>query len=625
MTLSRRLLTAERLTLAVLMTGVISLALSDFVSPFYWSVVMLLTALRLWRGPSFSLSEMQASFVGWTGFVWVGLELAMGRAWVVAFTDFLLILSVAVVIEAATPRNHLHRMLTGLFLVLAAAVVTDSVLYIIPLAAFVWFMWRAAQCLYGMNTASGDLPLPEWKQDLRLMPWIAVLVLSLFVMLPRFDFQSQLNPTQPRHATTGFAGKVELGDFAKTLDPTVVMRVEPVDIDANEFRKRIMGRYWRGVAMSIFNGKWWQQPLLDDVERWPRGASVVLAGPGTIHLALYREASDHPYIMLPDGLMRIDEAPQAMQLDAAGDLHFSRAPSRRLRMVMELERNRSRNLPMAPPTRFDRDVSKVSAAVRQWAAGVSGDAASSQEKVERLAAEMRLWKYDLNAPIDTAQPVESFLAGKSGHCELYATLLALAARSQGIPARVINGYYGGDWNETGGFYLIREQHAHSWVEVWLNGRWQQIDATPPSRWRLSGVRFPQLDEIWESVKLSWYRYVLEFENSDRGVLFRSVVDLLKRYLPLFMLVVLLLGGLWVVLYQWRTRSGVRRRAWPVLDRWLEEHGRRRMSYQPLRKLAVPDNVDAQKWSAFVEAWERQTYGVAGSWSRRETKRRLRAL
>lgn len=623
--LSRRLMAAEKLTLAVLICGVLSLALSDFVSPFYWSVVMLLVAVRLLRGPAFSLSELQASLIGWAGFVWVGAELAMGRAWVVAFTDFLLILSMAVVIEVATPRNHLHRMLTGLFLVLAAAVLTDSVLYIFPLAAFVWFMWRASQCLYGMNVAGGDLPLPDWRREIRLMPWIGIMVLALFIALPRFDFQSQLKPTQPRHATTGFSGKVELGDFAKELNPSVVMRLEPVGMEPEAFRKRMMGRYWRGTAMSMFNGKGWQQPSLASMERWPRGVPVVLAGGGEMQLALYREASDHPYIMVPDGLMRIEDAPERMELDSAGGLHFVRAPSRRLRIVMELERSRSRNFTMAPPSRFEVDDSRVPLSVSRWAAEVTAGANGDEQRVELLADTMRLWDYDLNAPIDTSRPVESFLESKSGHCELYATLLALSARSLGVPSRVINGYYGGDWNETGGFYLIREQHAHSWVEVWLNGRWQQMDATPPTRWQLTGVQFPEFDELWESVKLSWYRYVLEFEDSDRGELFKSIVEGLKRYLAQGLAIAAAIAGLWYGLRLIIARGRTRRRGWPVLDRWLEQHGVVRPAYQPLRAVGVPHGVDGEHWQFFVDSWEKQAYGSVRPWSRREIKRRLRAL
>ena len=141
----------ERLTLAVLVSGVAALALSDFVSPIYWFMVAIVATLRWWRGSNFALTEMQASMIGWVGFIWVGLELLSGRAWAIAFSDFMLILSLAVTVEAATPRNHLHRLLTATFLILAAAVLTDSFLFVVPLTAWLWFMWRSAACLYAQG------------------------------------------------------------------------------------------------------------------------------------------------------------------------------------------------------------------------------------------------------------------------------------------------------------------------------------------------------------------------------------------------------------------------------------------------------------------------------------------
>ncbi len=620
-----RLMMAERLTLVVLVTGVISLALSDFVSPFYWSAVMLISMFRLVRGPVFALSEMQASFVGWAGFIWVGVELALGRAWVVAFTDFLLILAMAVVIEAPTPRNHLHRMLVGMFLVLGAAVLTDSVLYILPLIAFAWVVWRASQCLYGMNLSGGALPMPGWRREVRLMPWIGLLAVVIFIALPRFDFQTYLKPTQPKKVTSGFGSEVNLGEFARELDPTVMMRVEPVDMDANVFRRLMMGRYWRGTALSIYNGRGWRQHPVENIRFWQRGASAYFSDNRGQEIALYREASDHPYIMLPEGALGVVRAAETMKMDAAGSLRFVHAPSRRIRMLMEVEAGRRLLPDMAPPIAAELDISRIPDVVARWAGVTVSGSTSSRQLVQMLVNEMQGWSYDLNAPIDAARPVESFLNNRRGHCELYATLLALSLRSQKIPARVVNGYFGGEWNEVGGFYLIRQQHAHSWVEAWIDGSWQRYDSTPPSRWQLTGVYFPAMDEVWESLKLTWYRHVLEFQNSDRGELFQKVTLLLKRYLISTVVVVLLLAIVWLFFRQRLQRGLFQRRAWPILDRWLDRHGIKRLLHQPLRSVSAPDGIAEAAWHAFVSAWERQLYGSGGLWSRREIRRHLRAL
>jgi transglutaminase-like putative cysteine protease len=65
-------------------------------------------------------------------------------------------------------------------------------------------------------------------------------------------------------------------------------------------------------------------------------------------------------------------------------------------------------------------------------------------------------------------PLEDFVtAHRRGHCEYFAGALALMLRSQGIPARVAIGYRAGEWNSAGGYYHVRQLHAHAWVEALL--------------------------------------------------------------------------------------------------------------------------------------------------------------
>lgn len=628
-----RLILAERLTLAVFLSGVASLALSDFVSPLYWSMVVFIAAVRLWRGPTFSLRELYASLIGWAGFLWVGLELFMGRAWIVAFTDFLLILSLAVIIEEATPRNHLHRMLVGFFLILGAAVLTDSVLYVLPLATFMWFVWRAAQCLYGMQLPGGDLPLSSWRSDLRVMVVMISVTGLLFITLPRFDFHAYLKPVQPRMQTSGFSDKVQLGDFARELDPTVVMRIEPLDGDVESFRKSMMGRYWRGTALSRYTGNGWEMsPEKWDVQIQSGDDFNFSKESRGVRFALYREASDHTYIFTPNGIGKVMQLPAVAKSGDLGSLRFRTPPSRRMRILMQMEGGKFRagtfERPfLRPSVAEEGSLIQLPKAVKQWADVTAGGAQSASDKLDRLLTELKGWTYDLEAQVDTNRPVESFLSIKRGHCELFASTLVLAARSLGIPARIINGYFGGEWNEVGGFYLIRQQHAHSWVEAWIDGRWQRYDPTPSSRWQLSSIRFPALDEVWESVKLSWYRYVLEFQDSDRGQSIETLVNLMKRYA--WWLLLLATGITLVIFLRDRklTLPRLIRGSGMVsfVDRWLIKQGISRALYQSLRHLPAPGGVNQKEWQTFVLDWEKQAYGRGKKWSRRDLRRHLRAL
>ena len=70
-----------------------------------------------------------------------------------------------------------------------------------------------------------------------------------------------------------------------------------------------------------------------------------------------------------------------------------------------------------------------------------------------------------------------FFDTKTGYCEYYAGTFAILSRLAGIPARIVSGYYGGNYNSVGDFYTFKQQDAHSWVEVYLNNQWILFDPT----------------------------------------------------------------------------------------------------------------------------------------------------
>ena len=70
-----------------------------------------------------------------------------------------------------------------------------------------------------------------------------------------------------------------------------------------------------------------------------------------------------------------------------------------------------------------------------------------------------------------------FFNTKTGYCEYYAGTFAILARIVGIPARIVTGYFGGSFNYLGNFYTFKQQDAHSWVEVFLDGNWIRYDPT----------------------------------------------------------------------------------------------------------------------------------------------------
>jgi uncharacterized integral membrane protein len=87
--------------------------------------------------------------------------------------------------------------------------------------------------------------------------------------------------------------------------------------------------------------------------------------------------------------------------------------------------------------------------------------------------------YTLTPPTYLNNPVDEFLfQGRAGFCEHYATSFNQLMRIAGIPSRLVLGYQGGEYNELGGYFIIRQYHAHAWSEVWLEDRgWVRVDPT----------------------------------------------------------------------------------------------------------------------------------------------------
>jgi transglutaminase-like putative cysteine protease len=87
--------------------------------------------------------------------------------------------------------------------------------------------------------------------------------------------------------------------------------------------------------------------------------------------------------------------------------------------------------------------------------------------------------YTLQPPLLGEDPVNEFLfTTRRGFCEHFASAFVVLMRSAGIPARVVTGYQGGEYNPVGDYWLVRQSDAHAWAEVWLlDAGWERVDPT----------------------------------------------------------------------------------------------------------------------------------------------------
>jgi hypothetical protein len=152
------------------------------------------------------------------------------------------------------------------------------------------------------------------------------------------------------------------------------------------------------------------------------------------------------------------------------------------------------------------------------------------------------FSYTLKPPLLGEDPVDDFLFGsKSGYCEHFASAFAYLMRAAGIPARVVIGYLGGERNPYGNYLIVKQYHAHAWVEVFLDNQgWIRVDPTAlvaPERVSMGladsllsedlpgflvqsgigGIRayFRRMAYMWDAINLQWNAWFMEYSRIEQ--------------------------------------------------------------------------------------------------------------
>ena len=309
-----------------------------------------------------------------------------------------------------------------------------------------------------------------------IMPAAALpLMLLLFIILPRTQFPLWDVIAIGGAKTTGFSEKVDPGTA------TSVGEVKNVVFRARSDKLPVEKPYWRGIVLNSFEGNAWVRQELPpgDEGMSVKGQTVrqtIFPEPGRIHwlmtlnipryLSGVRHASekDLTFAARGGGLGRI----RYEAVSVLGD-------------VIETRRTPDREFYLKLPGTLSRRMVDLG---RSIAAGGKTDG-EILTGLEEYYSGLGLTYANTNLPVGD-QPLDDFLfVSKRGHCEFFASSFAEILRLAGLPARLVGGYYGGLYNDLGGYYVVSEEMAHVWVEAYVAGKgWVTID---PSR---LAVNFP---------------------------------------------------------------------------------------------------------------------------------------
>lgn len=204
--------------------------------------------------------------------------------------------------------------------------------------------------------------------------------------------------------------------------------------------------------------------------------------PGARRTRIETLGGDNRRYFLPLRSRRISTDLGTAQVNAMGI--FTTPPGERASQASFLPGRRDRFV-LSPPGKDDLQLPReLAPRLKELARRWTPPGATPEQQLSALEGYLqRNFSYSLSFKRRGREdPLIQFLtSSKEGHCEYFASAMALLARAVGVPARVVGGYRVRERNELGGYYVVRERNAHSWVEAWVEARgWQTYDATPPA-------------------------------------------------------------------------------------------------------------------------------------------------
>jgi protein-glutamine gamma-glutamyltransferase len=466
---------------------------------------------------------------------------------------FLMFVMLIRLYSATTDRDALFLTMLSFAAILASAVLTIDTTF---LGLFFLFLLFGVATFVGLEMRRGSKGAiaPEVdaqpKQERRLDRALVLAALSvalgsmvigsaLFFFFPRFSAgylgRTSLQPT----LMSGFSDDVELGQIGEIKkNSEVVMRVrtgKPVGYPSLR---------WRGIALSTFDGKRWSSPDRDSV--------TIPANPsGWINL-LDRPAEPDPtatilrytVLLQPVATDTMFAPANAVSIrgNLSGEGSNQEAGARRSYIIRDATSSLfnpfhnfatlryegfsllpAMNVPRlrAASTNYPEEIRdtylqlpKLDPRIAELAKQVTARSQTPFDKTITLENYLRSrYTYTLTL---TGKPGDDPLAHflfetRAGHCEYFASAMAIMLRTLGIPTREVNGFLPGEYNDLGEDYIVRASDAHSWVEVYFPGTgWMTFDPTPPGAESAGGF-FARLGQYMDWFELSWNEWVINYD------------------------------------------------------------------------------------------------------------------
>ena len=492
-----------------------------------------------------------------------------------------LVLFLVVVLQFSLQRTRHHYLLAALsfLMVLAAAVLTVGSVFLLSFACFlliaiVTFVLMEMQHsiasepthaqdprVASASVASPRIVSPTQRMAYALLaiaPALMLMILAgsflIFFLLPRVSSRYLTAYTPASDVSTGFTDRVQLGRIGEIQQSSAVVMHIAIEND-------LQGAYdlkWRGIALSNFDGRVWSnlfsqtqlRPAADGSYRLAplvdsRVAAVV--GGRSIRYRVLMEPLGTNVFFLTEWPQSLTGNFRQLSTDAGGavyDLDADR-PINRYEAQSQLPEIDSDELRLAPntaPEGMDRylQLPPLDVRISRLSEEITATAPTNYDKA--VAVELYLsthFAYTLELPSSVPRdPLAHFLfERKKGHCEYFASSMAVMLRSLRIPSRIVTGFRGGEYNDLTGQYVVRASDAHSWVEAYFPGSgWISFDPTPagslPARtgWSRMGLYLDAAASFWREWVINYDVGHQRTLSKDAATSSRQYFDEIRRWI-----------------------------------------------------------------------------------------------
>ena len=366
------------------------------------------------------------------------------------------------------------------------------------------------------------------------------LLLALFVLFPRAPGPMWGVPRDATRAMSGLDDEMSPGKISNlSKSYEVAFRVAFHGTPPPQTQL-----YWRGPVLWSYDGQTWHGSNRARALGLPEFEPLAAPLEYTVTL----EPHNRPWLFLLDLPVR---QPQTGQTAAAFSTDFELLALQPIRQrirydaasttsfrfgntLSQDERERALQL----PRNGDERTRKLA---QEWAAANPNPQAIVQRALDMFRNQ---FAYTLLAPPLGSNPVDEFLfESRKGFCEHFAGSFVYLMRAAGVPARVVTGYQGGEFNKLGEYMIVRQSDAHAWAEVWISGQgWVRVDPTAavmPARVASGIAAMPESEPVpglarmeltpakrlnlgWDAVNNSYNQWVLGYNQKRQSELLSQI-------------------------------------------------------------------------------------------------------